>query len=272
MATERSRRRTWTLGAAVLATLVVLYLTTGVASGLRSGANLVITPFSWAVNEIARPVGHFFAGTVNYSDVVAQNQKLRYQLGVAEERANEGWAFARQLQQLTTELDVPFVGSLPTVAAQVTTLSPTNFAATVGISKGGDSGIMVGMPVVANGGLVGSVIDTTPHGATVRLITDTASLVGVTFKSGKTDIVVSGRGLNNGLSATSVPLGTSIEPGTRLETDGLNGALYPAGLPVATVKTVTLTPGAATYNLTLKPVANLRHLSYLDVVLWEPTA
>ncbi|MFZ0769374.1 MAG: hypothetical protein WAM64_09160, partial [Acidimicrobiales bacterium] len=121
MATERSRRRTWTLGAAVLATLVVLYLTTGVASGLRSGANLVITPFSWAVNEIARPVGHFFAGTVNYSDVVAQNQKLRYQLGVAEERANEGWAFARQLQQLTTELDVPFVGSLPTVAAQVTT-------------------------------------------------------------------------------------------------------------------------------------------------------
>ncbi|MFY9783577.1 MAG: rod shape-determining protein MreC, partial [Acidimicrobiales bacterium] len=97
-------------------------------------------------------------------------------------------------------------------------------------------------------------------------------LVGVTFKSGKTDIVVSGRGLNNGLSATSVPLGTSIEPGTRLETDGLNGALYPAGLPVATVKTVTLTPGAATYNLTLKPVANLRHLSYLDVVLWEPTA
>jgi rod shape-determining protein MreC len=272
VATERSRRRTWTLGAAVLATLVILYLTTGVASGLRSGANLVTTPFSWAVNEIARPVGHFFAGTVNYSDVVAQNQKLRYQLGQAEERANEGWAFARQLQQLTTQLDVPFVGSLPTVAAQVTTLSPTNFAATVGISKGRDNGILVGMPVVANGGLVGSVIETTPHGATVRLITDTASLVGVTFKSGKTDIVVTGRGLNNGLSATSVPLGTSIAPGVKLSTDGLNGALYPSGLPVATVKTVTLTPGAATYNLTLQPAANLRHLTYLDVVIWEPSA
>jgi cell shape-determining protein MreC len=41
------------------------------------------------------------------------------------------------------------------VAAQVTTISPTNFAATVEISKGRDSGILVGMPVVANGGLVG---------------------------------------------------------------------------------------------------------------------
>jgi rod shape-determining protein MreC len=272
VATDRSRRRTWTLSVAVLATLVILYLTTGVASGLRSGANLVITPFSWAVNEIARPVGHFFAGTVNYSDVVAQNQKLRYQLGVADERANEMWAYARQLQQLTTQLNVPFVGSLPTVAAQVTTLSPTNFAATFDISKGRDEGILVGMPVVANGGLVGSVISTTPNGATVRLITDTSSLVGVTFNTGKTDIVVSGRGLNSGLSATSVPLGTSIAQGTKLSTDGLNGGLFPAGLPVATVKTVTLTPGAATYNLTLRPAANLRHLSYVDVILWEPTA
>jgi rod shape-determining protein MreC len=256
---------------AALLTILVLYLTTGVASGLRSGANLVLTPFSWAVNTVARPIGHLLAGTINYSDVVAQNQKLRYELGRAEERANEGWAYARLLQQVTTQLNVPFVGGLPTITAQVTTLSPTNFAATVGISKGRNSGILAGMPVVAGGGLVGRVIATTPYGATVRLISDTASSVGVTFKSGATTLVVSGRGLNNGLGATSVPLGTSIGPGTKLSTDGLNGGLYPAGLPVATVKTISLTPGAATYNLTLKPAADLRHLTYLDVVLWEPS-
>jgi rod shape-determining protein MreC len=272
VATDRSRRRSWTLGVAVVATILVLYLTTGVASGLRGGANIVITPFSWAVNTIARPIGHMLAGTVNYSDVVAQNEKLRYQLGRAQERANEGWSYFRQLQQITTELEVPFVGSLSTVAAQVTTLSPTNFSATVGISKGRNSGILVGMPVVANGGLVGRVIATTTNGATVRLITDTASSVGVTLKTGRATLIVSGRGLNNGLGATAVPLGTSIGPGTKLSTDGLNGALYPAGLPVASVKTVSLTPGAATYNLTLQPAANLRDLSYLDVVIWEPAA
>ncbi len=272
MATERSRRRTWTLSLAALATLLVLALATGVGSGLRRSVNVVVTPFNWAVNVIARPVGHLFAGTINYSDVVAQNQKLRYQLGRAEERANEGWAYARQLEQLTTNLNVPFVGSLPTVAVQVTAVSPTNFAATLNISKGRDSGILVGMPVVANGGLVGSVIATTPTDATVRLITDTASSVGVTFKRGTTDLVVSGRGVDSGLGATSVPLGTDVAPGTKLSTDGLNGGLYPAGLPVATVSTVVLTPGAATYNLTLQPAANLRHLTYLDVVLWEPNA
>lgn len=272
MATDRSRRRAWTFSVAVLATLLILYLTTGVSSGLRSGANIIISPFSWAVNAIARPVGHTLAGTIDYSDVVAQNEKLRYELGKAEERANQGWAFARQLEQVTTELNVPFVGSIPTVAVQVISLSPTNFAATVEISKGRNSGILAGMPVVANGGLVGRVMATSSNTATVRLITDTASSVGVTFKSSKTDLIVSGRGLNNGLGATSVPLNSSVGPGTTLSTDGLNGALYPAGLPVATVQKVTLTPGAATYNLTLQPAADLRHLTYLDVVLWEPPA
>lgn len=272
MATDRSRRRAWTFSVAILVTLLILYLTTGVASGLRSGANIIITPFSWAVNAIARPVGHTFAGMIDYSDVVAQNQKLRYELGEANQRANEGWAFARQLQQITTGLNVPFVGAIPTAAVQVTALSPTNFAATIQISKGRDSGILTGMPVVANGGLVGQVMATSTNSATVRLITDTSSAIGVTFKSGKTDLVVSGRGLNNGLEATSVPLNSDIGPGTKIMTDGLNGALYPAGIPVATVQAVTLTPGAASYNLSLKPAADLRHLTYLDVVLWEPPA
>jgi cell shape-determining protein MreC len=106
----------------------------------------------------------------------------------------------------------------------------------------------------------------------VRLISDVNSAVGVTFGDGKSSLVVTGRGVNNGLVATSVPLSTAITPGTKLATNGLEGALYPPGLPVAKVEKVSLTPGAATYNLTLRPTADLRHLLYLDVVLWEPPA
>jgi rod shape-determining protein MreC len=268
---DRSKRRAWTLAAAGATLLIVLYVTGGVLSGLRSTANLVVEPFSWTINEIARPVGHLFAGAINYSDVVAQNEKLRYELGRAEILSNESASMLHQLQQLTTELNVPFVGSLATVAAQVTTISPTNFAAAVDISKGADDGVLVGMPVVANGGLVGSVISTSPHGSTVRLITDVNSVVGVTYAKGTTSILISGRGVNNGLSASAISLTTSISPGTLVSTDGLRGGLYPPGLPVAKVANVTLTPGAATYDLTMIPTANLRNLAYVDVVLWEPS-
>lgn len=257
--------------AGVTLLVALFYVTGGVVSGLRSAANLVVAPFSWTINTIAKPVGHMFSGTVNYSDVVAQNQKLRYELGRAQMRANETWALLRQLQEVTTQEHLAFVGALPTVMAQVTTLSPTNFAATIDISKGRDNGVLVGMPVVANGGLVGSVIATTPHGATVRLITDVNSAVGVTYGSGQTSLVISGRGVNNGLAASAVPLTTTLNPATVLYTDGLRGALYPPGLPVVRVRQVTLTPGAATFDLTLQPTADLRHMMYLDVLLWEPS-
>ena len=271
MATDRTRRRTWTIGASISVFLVVLYLSGGVVSGLRSAANFVVAPFSWSVNEIARPIGHMLAGAVNYSDVVAQNQKLRYELGRAEFKANEVTAIERQLHELTTQLMVPFVGTLATVAAQVTAVSPTNFAATVDISKGRDSGVLVGMPVVANGGLVGTVVATTPRGSTVRLISDVNSSIGVTFGNGTTSVVVSGQGVNNGLGATSVPLNAAIARGTVLSSDGLAGGLYPPGIPVASVSKVSLTPGAATYDLSLHPLADLRNVVYVDVILWEPS-
>ena len=272
MVTDRSRRRAWTLGVSTLIVVTLLYMTVGIISGLRSVANLVITPFSWTIDVVARPMGHLFAGAINYSDVVAQNERLRYELGRAQLRADETWALQRQLSQLTTQLHVPFVGSLQTVAAQVVSISPTNFSATFDISKGRDSGILAGMPVVANGGLVGSVISTTPRGATIRLITDVASSVGVTFGNGHQSIVISGGGVNNGLSATAVDLKAALPTGTILTTDGLSGGLYPPGLPVARVSTVRLTPGATTYNVTVAPTADLRHLFYVDVVLWEPTS
>jgi len=271
VASERSRRRALTVGVGATVLVVVLYLTGGVLSGVRTAANVVVSPFSWSVNEVARPIGHFLAGAIDYSDVVAQNQRLRYELGRAQQQANEQWSFERQLEQISTQLHVPFIGSLPTVAAQVTALSPTNFAATVDISVGRDNGVLAGMPVVANGGLVGRVISTTPHGATVRLISDTNSSIGVTYGNGSSTLLISGRGVNNGLGATAIPLTTTISPGTVMATDGLEGGLYPPGLPVAKVSKVTLTPGAATYNLVLRPTANLRQLSYLDVVLWEPS-
>lgn len=255
-----------------LTLIIVLYLTGGVVSGLRSAANFVVAPFSFVIDALARPLGHSLAGVINYSDVVAQNQKLRYQLARAELRANEAWSFERQLTQLTTDLRVPFVGTLATVTAQVSAISPTNFAATIDISKGRDSGILAGMPVVGNGGLVGHVIATTPHGATIELITDTHSEIGVTYRKATASIVVSGRGVNHGLYATSVPFSSTISPGAKLFTDGLSGGLYPPGIPVASVSRVTLTPGAAAYNLTLTPAANLNDLGYVDVVLWEPAA
>jgi rod shape-determining protein MreC len=271
MPLRRSTRRNVTLLSGLAATLIGLQLSGGVVSGLRTIANGAVSPFAVAIRFVATPVGHALSGSFNYANLVQQNQQLRYQLGQAQLRLNESHAFEVQMAHMTSALNVHFVGNLPMVAAQVSSFAPTSFAATIDISKGRDDGVLVGMPVVANGGLVGTVISTTLHGATVRLLTDQRSQFGTTFANQLTSVIVSGQGLNNGLAATNVPISSNARPGMMVYTDGLLGGLYPAGLPVARVSRVRLTPGAATYELNLHPTADLRHIYYVDVVLWEPS-
>jgi rod shape-determining protein MreC len=270
VATPRRRRRLFYVLSGAVALVLVVQLSGGVVASVRGAGNVVTAPVSWTLNLFARPIGHFFSGALNYSDVLEQNRQLRYQVGVAQTKANQVDALERQLRQLTDELNVPFVGSLATIAAPVTELSPTNFVASIGIGKGRNDGVMVGMPVVANGGVVGRVVSVSLHGATVQLVTDASTAIGCTYGDGTTNAIVSGRGLNHTLSVTAIPLKGTLAPGTVFATNGLDGGLYPAGLPVATVTSVKLTPGATTYDLRLQPVADVRNLHYVDVVVWEP--
>ena len=271
MASDRSRRRLFFTG--VLGTLIIVtvYLSGGVVAGARSAAHAVVFPFSWAADFVARPVGHLVAGMVNYSDVEAQNKQLRYLLGRETLRADENAQAAQQLRQLSQALHVPVAATLGTLTAQVTALSPTNFSATVTIDKGQDEGVMDGMPVVADGGLVGRIISTTAHTSTLRLLTDTGSVVGATFGNGQTSVLISGQGLNNPLSVSGIPVSASVGVGSLLSTDGLQGGLFPPGLPIGRVTKLLVNPGASTYSVTLAPTANLNRLAYLDVVLWEPS-
>jgi rod shape-determining protein MreC len=270
MATAKTRRRI--VGSAVAVTLFVTIaaLSGGLVAGLRSTGAVLLTPFTWTLNEVARPIGHVFAGAFNYSQVLNQNRELRQELGELRLQANENAVAARLLAEIDAATNLPFVGSLPTVLAPVSAQSPTNFVDSITISKGRADGVLPGMPVVANGGLVGVVTSVTTGGAEIRLITDAQSVVGATFGAGTTDALIYGRGAGQSLRVSAISLKSTLAPGTIFYTNGLQGGLFPAGFPVATVKSVTLTPGATTFDLALRPAADLRHLSYVDVVLWEP--
>ncbi len=271
MALSRSRRRAVTLTVVALLCGGALYEAGGVVDGLRGAAGGVVRPFSWVVNEVAQPIGHIFAGSVNYSDLVAQNQQLRTELGQAQMQAAEGAAATQTLAELDAQLHLPFVGTTPSLVSQVVSVSPTNFSATVTISKGSADGVLPGMPVVANGGVVGRVVATTSHGSTVRLLTDANSTLSVTFGHQQATVLLSGRGVNDPLAVTAIPITTPLNVGEVLYTSALSGGTMPGGLPVAKVKSIAVTPGSSTYSAVVTPVADLAHLSFVDVLLWEPS-
>lgn len=245
-----------------------------IASGLRSTSAGAFAPVRSVVNGIVEPIGSFLAGAVHYGAVRQENAKLRKEVGALELRNAEGHDAAQALAQLKalSALDkLPYYANLTLEPAEVVNYSPSNFAATVTISVGRDEGATLGMPVVGEGGLVGSIVQANHNTAVVRLITDGRSTVGVRYGPSPGSLaVVDGHGSGHPLSASLIPNDAPLKAGEVMATSGLQGAVYPPGIPVAKVAGIRTGTSSSQESVTLAPLADLARLRYVDVVLWGP--
>ncbi len=273
---RRSRRTLTTLLVLVLLSVTVITLDeTGRAgfftSGVKSLASDIYSPLRRGVNGVLDPIGRFFAGAVDYGSLERENQKLQDQILTLELRKSTDAAERRQLAQLQRLLatnKLPSVASLSMVAAEVTAQNVSNFAATVSVDKGTDQGVRLGDPVVGPGGLVGEVVTVTHQTATVRLLTDGKSVIGVSFGH-QEEATLQGFGAGHALQIDYVPSTAAVARGELIVTSGLQGAALPPGIPVAEVTSVRSVVGAADKQVWARPVADLDGLSYVEVVQWS---
>lgn len=243
-------------------------------SGLKSLASDVYSPLRSGVNGVLDPIGRFFAGAVDYGSLQRENQKLQNQIVGLEHQQSADQAAQRQyteLQRLFATDKLPSVASLPQIAAQVTAQNVSNFAATISIDKGRDTGVTLGDPVIGPGGLVGEVVTATHGTATVRLLTDGKSKVGVAFGHGQ-EATLEGLGANRALQIQYVPSTAPVSTGELISTSGLQGGALPPGIPVATVTSVHSVVGAADKQVSARSLADLDGLSYVTVILWSPSS
>lgn len=246
---------------------------TGWLGGVRSAATDVFSPVQSAAGTVFGPVGRFFEGAVEYGAVKSQNAKLRSQVAGLRAQSAATKVLQDQLAALSALGDVPFAGNLRSVEAVVIADSASNFQDTVQLSKGSAAGIGVGMPVVSGAGLVGRVVQVAANRSTVLLVSDPTSNVGVTYAApgGKLDqALVTGQGAGKPLSVSLVPPGTKLVKGEEMLTSEVRGGYYPLGIPVGTVSSATLAPGAQAETVTLKPNASLGQLEFVKVLMFTP--
>ena len=279
MATSRrSRRPRTTLLILVLAALSIITLDARggfhqVTSGVRSVASDAFAPVRSGVDGLIEPIGSFLAGSVHYGAVRQQNQKLQAEIDQLRQAQASQQDIDDAMKQLSALLDLPFVGNLQTVPAEVTNYGTSDFAATIDISVGRDNGVQVGMPVIGAGGLVGQVVQASHSTATVRLITDGQSSVGVRFGPAPGLLgLLTGQGSGKPLDADFVPSNTPLSGGEVFATSGLQGALFPPGIPVARVIAHRNGTASSQESVTLAPLADLADLRYVSVVLWGPSS
>lgn len=274
---RRSRRTLTTLIVLVLISVSVITLdesgrASSLISGTKSVASTVFSPVRSGVNGILDPIGRFFAGAFHYGALEQENEKLQAEVGTLRNQLGSSRLLKKQettLQQLLALHTLPSIKQLPKVAAAVTALSPSNFAATITIDKGRSQGVVVGDPVVATGALAGQVVQASHTTAQVRLITDGQAKVGVMYGANQF-ATLGGQGPGRDLAVQLVSTNTAVSTGEQLVTDGLAGAQFPAGIPVAKVSSVKAVSGAADKVVTAEPLADVAHLTYVEVVQWSP--
>jgi len=239
---------------------------------IRRGARDAFAPVQSAANDVINPVSDFFNGLFRYGHLKAENASLRRQLATARGKVNASADAERERQELLALQKLTFADNVPTVAARVVATSPSNFQLTVEIDRGLPAGIQKGMPVVTGAGLVGKVVAVSQERATVLLLTDPSFNVGIRMSSSGDVGAARGNGTGQPLPVDLIDVGTKVMGGEIVVTSGLQGSVFPPGIPVGKVRSAHVQPGSLQQDVSVDPLVDLTRLDLVKVLIWQPTS
>jgi len=150
-------------------------------------------------------------------------------------------------------------------AAAVIGRDPSPFLHYVIINRGSNDGILRGMPVVTDQGLIGRVDAVIADAARVQLITDPASSVNVRLQNAETEASLVGS-ITGDVSLELIPPDVVIEPGDLVLTSGLGGG-YPPDLIVGQVTNVRSRDFDLFQQATIQPVVDFNRLQIVLVIV-----
>jgi len=242
----------------------------GPISTVRGGVHDVIDPVAGALEAVFAPVGDWIDGVTSASALKDENARLRRRLDAARGQRAAARAAIEENKELKKLLNLPFAEGTDAIAAPVVDGAPGNFEVTVQIGRGASDGVGTDMPVVTGAGLVGRVIEVSRDRATVLLVNDPQSGVGVKMERTGTTGVAKGRGDTGTLRVDYVDPNVEVREGEVVSTWGQQASPFPAGIPLGTVSKVTRTRGDLEQDVLVKPLVDFSHLDYVKVLRPSP--
>jgi rod shape-determining protein MreC len=154
-------------------------------------------------------------------------------------------------------------------AAAVIGRDPSPFLHYVIINRGSNEGILRGMPVVTNQGLIGRIDAVIADAARVQLITDPASSVNVRLQNAETEASLVGS-ITGDLTLELIPQDIDIQRGDLVLTSGLGGG-YPPDLIIGQIVNVRRRDFDLFQQATVQPVVDFNQLELVLVIVnFEP--
>jgi rod shape-determining protein MreC len=233
-------------------------LSGAVLGPVERGAAAVVRP----VSDLADKVGSLGDNEARIAELQRENDALRLELRTSERARSRA-------DELDALLRVAGVGQYRVLPAQVVGFSPAQgFASTVTIDAGSRDGVTADMTVLNGDGLVGRVTAVTASTATVLLVVDPVSSVGVRLEGTMEIGFADGRGDDEPLALSVLDAQSPVNVGDRLVTQG--EAVFVPGVPVGEIASVESTPGALVREAQVTPYVDFTSLDLVGVVVEEP--
>jgi rod shape-determining protein MreC len=142
---------------------------------------------------------------------------------------------------------------------------PSPFLHYVIINRGSNDGILRGMPVVTDQGLVGRVDAVIADAARVQLITDPASEVNVRLQNAEVEASLSGS-VNGDVKLDLIPQDANVQTGDLVLTSGLGGG-YPPDMIIGQVVNVSSREFELFKQADVQPVVDFNRLQIVLVIV-----
>jgi rod shape-determining protein MreC len=199
-----------------------------------------------------------------------ENSALRAENRVLQQKLQKMATLIAENTHLTELLNSShYLDDESVLISRLAAISPDPLRQEIVLDKGSDDGVTIGIAALDAYGVVGQVIEVSPHSSRVMLVTDTDSAVPVQIIRNGIRLVVEGTGQQDVLLLRHVAATTDIQREDVLVTSGLDGH-YPAHYPVANIATIEGDSSQGFLTVRVTPVAQLDRSRHFLLVLGSP--
>lgn len=258
--------RTWQLLTIILIIIGVLVISLSGMMGTMVGKAIdpVVGVQKWFSTRFNAMV-EFFTVPADVNTIRQENAMLKNEVSQLQSEILELKQQLAETEILYALLD--FARSKPEntyIAASVIGKDPSPFINYIIIDHGSDRGIMKGMPVVTQQGLVGRVDAVTATAARVQLITDPNSIVNVHLQDGNAEGQVVGS-ITGDLFLQMIETSIIISDGDLALTSGLGGA-FPSEIIIGQVVSPEIKEGELFQSASIQPAVDFLTLNAVLVI------
>lgn len=243
--------------------LIIVDTNWSILEPVRRVASSLIHPFQrialWP-KDVANSVYDWSKFVTQTQEQIRNTESARIENARLNMRAMQMEAENVQLRRL---LGVKAAVEVPSVAVEVLYTPAHPFKELIVLNKGSADGIEPGMPVIAEGGIVGQVRRVSANTSEAALVTDDKTSVPALLKRNGIRVLVFGSGQPGQIEVRYLSLDVDIKVGDELVSSGIGG-YYPAGLMIGEITSIETNSAQGFVRAVAEPSAHPdRHRHFL---------